>query len=310
MNNKKGSISLEPFLTSMRFELLILIFLLSFQCLAQSLRDSVNYQLFREVIYTLADDSMRGRATGSYEEIQSLEYISKTFQSLTGFKLKKQDFTIQLDAVELNTANAYCFLNNHSKQTIVLSAHYDHIGMGGPLSKSRKNDEVHNGADDNASGVALLLGIARQLASHKRDRNNYLIVFYSGHEIGLYGSEAFSEFALKKQKFGEIHMVINFDMVGRMDPELKKLKCMRSVICDSVLSQVNPVGFGFELRVTEEEKLMQLDTKHFYSKGIPCMNFTTGIHNDYHATSDDANYISLEGMVRILDYLTTLLSRM
>ena len=280
--------------------------------LAQESKDTTVKRLFENVVYTLANDSLKGRATGSMDEYKSLAFIDEQFQLLTKKHLSKQVFTIDnIDSTQLTSVNGYYFINNRAKTTIILSAHYDHIGMGGPLSMSKKTDVVHNGADDNASGVALLLGLSDFLAQQKKATVNYLIVFYSGHEIGLYGSEAFTAFVeKKKRKFKSVSCVVNFDMVGRLHPDLKKLKCMSSPVADSVLKSVNTSPFGFTLNITDEPMLNQLDTKVFYNKQIPCLNFTTGLHNDYHATTDDASYINYSGMVAIYNYLCVLVPQL
>ena len=284
------------------------IFLCGSTTFAQQSKDTSVYELFYTVVHTLANDSMKGRATGSLEEQKSLDVIAQQFERLTKRKLRKQPFDIWInDTIQLKAVNGYHFFNNHSKKTIVLSAHYDHIGMGGELSMSKKTDVVHNGADDNASGVALLLALTEQIAHYKSPEVNYLIVFYSGHEIGLFGSNAFSKLIQKKRKYKNTSGVINFDMVGRLHPDLLKLKCMRSPSMDSLLQQVDPTLFGLNLNIANEEQLQQLDTKAFYNAGIPCINFSTGIHNDYHAVTDDPQYINFAGMVTIYNYLVELL---
>lgn len=271
--------------------------------------DSSRIEFFKEIVYTLADDSMHGRATGSVEETKSLEFISEIVKRETNKKLKTHRFTIEFeDSIEVASKNGYLFVNNHAKETILIGAHYDHIGLGGKLSLSLKNDEVHNGADDNASGVALALGLLSDLKKVKSDKN-YLFVFYSAHEIGLYGSLAFDAFSRNNRKFKNITTVINFDMVGRMDPNMKRLKCMSSLPNDSILATSDVDKYGLNLFVTEKEKLEQLDTKSFFDRGIPCLNFTTGVHDDYHRTSDDPKYISFDGMLLIFNYLIDLIQK-
>ncbi|MEN9998842.1 MAG: hypothetical protein RI922_1832 [Bacteroidota bacterium] len=273
----------------------------------QSTSDSVSLQLLKTVVYTLANDSMKGRATGSLEEEKTLEYLSQTFHDLTGKKLKKQAFSFMKDSIKYHSTNAYYFQNNHAKKTLIISAHYDHIGLGGPLSLSFTSNEIHNGADDNASGVALLLSLSTDLIKVKNKQVNYLYVFYAGHEIGLYGSAAFYEMLMRTNKFRSIAAVVNFDMVGRMDPQLLKLKCMRSPELDSTLQAIPMDNSPFTLNISDEEKLTTLDTKWFVEAGIPCLNFTTGIHNDYHKTSDDPQYINYEGLANIRTFILNLL---
>ncbi len=272
--------------------------------------DSSRIEFFKEIVYTLADDSMRGRATSSPEETKSLDFIASIVRRETKGKLKTQCFTIQAsDSTELTSKNGYVFINNHAKETILIGAHYDHIGMGGKLSLSLKNNEVHNGADDNASGVALALDLLNHLKTVKSNKN-YLFVFYSGHEIGLFGSAAFADFCQSKRKLKNITTVINFDMVGRLDANMKRLKCMSSLPNDSILSGTDAAKFGLNIFIAEKEKLDQLDTKVFHQKGIPCLNFTTGIHDDYHATTDDPKYISFDGMLLISNYLFDLIQKL
>jgi Zn-dependent M28 family amino/carboxypeptidase len=262
----------------------------------QNTNDSLSIEQLKSFLYTLADDSMKGRASGSLEEQKAYSYISSTFRQQTGKKLKPQAFSFTKDSVRYNCKNAYYFINNHAEKTILLSAHYDHIGFGGPLSKSFTSSEIHNGADDNASGVALLLSISKELIQQVNPKVNYLIVFYSGHELGLYGSKAFYDWGKNIKKFKQLSMVLNLDMVGRMDPSNRKLKCMRSSDLDSLLHSLPMDQFKFKLNITEEEKLSLLDTKHFFEAGIPCINFTTGMHNDYHKSSDDAKYVNYEAL--------------
>lgn len=282
----------------------------SFFSQAQSAADSIRKSYFKEIIDTLADDTMHGRATGSMDETKSFEFIAKIVRRDTQKKLKEQCFVIQTsDSTALDSKNGFVYLNNHSKETILIGAHYDHIGFGGALSLSRKDDEVHNGADDNASGVALALALLYDLSTTKSNKN-YLFVFYSGHEIGLYGSTAFAEFVASKRKFKNISTVINFDMVGRMDATMKRLKCMSSLPNDSIVEMPEINKSGLNVVLADEEKLALLDTKPFHLKGIPCLNFTTGIHDDYHATTDDAKYISYEGMLLINSYMRELIERL
>lgn len=277
---------------------------------AQFSSDSIRLKLIKELVYTLASDSMHGRATGSVDEVKALNFITQVVRRETKKKLKTQQFSIQIDdSTEIYSKNGFLFLNNHSKETILISAHYDHIGLGGPLSQSRKIDEVHNGADDNASGVALAIQLLLDLNQNKGNKN-YLFVFYSGHEIGLFGSAAFEAYCQTKKKFSNINTVINFDMVGRMDTHLHRLKCMSSLPTDSILSIEHAKLFDLHLVITEKEKLALLDTKPFHQKGIPCLNFTTGLHDDYHSTTDDPHYISFEGMILISNYLLDLIKKL
>jgi aminopeptidase-like protein len=261
--------------------------------------------LFKEVVFTLADDSLKGRYTGSLEERKSLNYIEYKMKGLSSkIKFERQAFDIKLKDTSLISYNGYVFLNNHSSKTILISSHYDHIGLGGALSTKFITNQIHNGADDNASGVAMNIGLASELINLKKPNVNYLFVFYSGHEIGLYGSEAFGNFIKKNtDHFKNISCVINFDMVGRLDSDIKILKCMNSKSAEIILNNVQIEDFDLNLNLGKEEQLKNLDTKFFYNQGVPCLNFTTGNHLDYHTPTDDAIYINFDGMDKINKYL-------
>ena len=111
--------------------------------------------------------------------------------------------TVELEKLRGNSKNVVGFLDNKADQTVVIGAHYDHLGYGTSGSLYRGEPDIHNGADDNASGVALLLELARYLSTDKLLKNNYLFIAFSGEELGLYGSNYFVKNApidLKKVK--------------------------------------------------------------------------------------------------------------
>jgi Zn-dependent M28 family amino/carboxypeptidase len=288
----------------------IFLILIPSTTFSQSQSDSSSFCLLKEIITVLSHDSLKGRAVGTIEEKKSLSYIETKFKSITNKKLKIQSFNFQLDSTTINSENGYFYINKHKKQTILISAHYDHIGLGGKLSLSARKDQIHNGADDNASGVALLLSLVNDLIHSKDSKYNYLIVFYSAHEVGLFGSENFYHFLIEsKKKIKPICLAINFDMVGRMDPELKKYKCFASN--DSLISTNSSFysDFGFNLNITNDtNKLSNLDTHKFLENNINCLNFTSGIHIDYHSVNDDEKYINYEGLLLFRKYILTYIS--
>lgn len=262
----------------------------------QTLVDSSLIDYYKSIIKVLANDSLQGRPPSSVYEKKSAQFIFTKFNSLPSFKPRFQNFVFKhLDSTHTSKSlNVYYFLNNKSDSTIIIGAHYDHLGLGGPLSRSFLKKGVHNGADDNASGIALLLGLASKYPSWKNKKYNYVFVAYSAHEIGLFGSASFEKYAAKKWK--KIALVVNFDMVGRMHPEEKWLKIIGvSNLPDQKLffeQQTNGLRYRFE----PDTLLNQLDTREFYKKGIPCISFTTGVHDDYHKMTDDENKINYIGI--------------
>ncbi|NOQ72502.1 MAG: M28 family peptidase [Crocinitomix sp.] len=269
--------------------------------IAQSafLQDSkdVKRAYISEVISFLASDSLRGRAAGSEEEEIASTFIVAKFKAIQSCKVKRQKFRFKKDGATYKSQNILAFVNNKSDKTILITAHYDHLGMGGELSHSKGLHAVHNGADDNASGVALMLSLANELAAEK-GLYNYLFVAYSGHELGLYGSQYFANKSSRKTK--KIALTINFDMVGRLGAENSfYFDCSPSLIqgIESIESaKLHPVK-------SVTDRLNTLDSKWFAAKNIHSATFSTGKHIDYHKVTDDVEYINVDGILSIEQFL-------
>ena len=160
-----------------------------------------------DVVY-LSDDKLQGRETGTEGELLAAEYIASRFEAMgidpKGTDNYFQEFTFKNNtnihdenkfADEQNDStttgrNVLGYINNNAENTIVIGAHYDHLGQGGAGSLHRGEQAVHNGADDNASGVAVMLNLAGKL-KESNTNNNYLFMAFSGEEIGLLGSNYF-----------------------------------------------------------------------------------------------------------------------
>lgn len=284
-----------------------IIFLL-FACSStvQAQTDSVqSTAFFKQSIAFLASDSLEGRLPGTEEIETALAYIRKTLGQHAGLKSKVQKFTYEVDGAVIEATNCYALLNKRCDSTIIIGAHYDHLGWGGPLSKSIGVEGIHNGADDNASGVAMALQLASQ-PELRTLKYNFLFVFYSGHETGLFGSERFaSEILAKKKVFKRVKAVINFDMIGRLSPIGKELYCAHI----NYLGTLPPTE-DLKIKTADPSVLERLDTKHFLALNVPTFNFTTGMHLDYHKVSDDAQYINYDGMDKTLDYLIDFLQQL
>ncbi|WP_338039161.1 M28 family peptidase [Maribacter litopenaei] len=198
--------------------------------------------------------------------------------------------------------NVIGYIDNQADKTVIIGAHYDHLGMGGEGSLYAEGEAIHNGADDNASGVGVLL----QLASKLRDtltQSNYLIMAFSGEEMGLLGSNYFSKnptIDLSKTNY-----MLNMDMVGRMrdDKTLSISGTGTAPIWGQVLNTNNP---GFKL-VLSESGWNSSDHTSFYLQDIPVLHFFTGQHEDYHKPSDDYDKLNYEGMEMITDYILSVI---
>ncbi|QDT28280.1 Aminopeptidase YwaD precursor [Gimesia panareensis] len=189
----------------------------------------------------------------------------------------------------------------HADETIVIGAHYDHVGYGGEGSLAPGSTDVHNGADDNASGTVALIELARKLAARKEPLPRRLVfIAFTGEERGLIGSAHYVKnpiFDLKNTV-----AMLNMDMVGRLTddkltvfgtgtaPRWKKLVEETAKDYDFKLS-LKPEGFG------------PSDHSSFYGKQIPVLHLFTGTHSDYHRPSDDWDKINIPGMERIVSFL-------
>jgi len=184
------------------------------------------------------------------------------------------------------------------KPFVVLGAHYDHLGHGGNGSSLARGDEVgqiHNGADDNASGVAAVLEAGAQLAGMSRERG-IVLAFWSGEEFGLLGSEAFADSdALGADR---IAAYLNFDMVGRGRDNVLTIQAVGSSEMWPALIERTNVPIGFDVR-TQDDPWVPTDSTAFNRVGVPTLSFFTGTHEEYHSPRDDADLINYEDLDRV-----------
>ncbi len=262
----------------------------------------------------LASDSLKGRETGTQGELIAATYLEKRMKSIGLLPKGKKEtyfqtftFTPQKDPHQevvydtLGTktgTNVIGFIDNEAENTIVIGAHYDHLGMGNQSSLHRGEQAIHNGADDNASGIAILLQLAQNLKT-KHVGHNYLFIAFSGEEMGLLGSNFFTK--NPTLSLGKVNYMINLDMVGRLreDKSLSISGTGTSVLWKQVLNANNP---GFQL-VLSESGIGPSDHTSFYLQDIPVLHFFTGQHADYHKPTDDPGKLNYEGMEMISDYI-------
>jgi hypothetical protein len=192
--------------------------------------------------------------------------------------------------------NVIGYIDNKAATTVILGAHYDHLGYGedGNSRNTSKEPAIHNGADDNASGTAALIELARKLKSSKAKNNNYLFIAFSGEELGLFGSKYFTEHPTIDLK--TVDYMINMDMVGRLNDSTKVL---------TIGGYGTSPTWGKILPGPEDKRLLVIkfdssgtgpsDHTSFYRKDIPVLFYFTGLHSDYHKPSDDADKINYYG---------------
>lgn len=183
-------------------------------------------------------------------------------------------------------------------EVIVIGAHKDHLGYGlyGSLY-SGSDRQIHNGADDNASGTAGMLEIAQKLAAQKKKlKRSYLFMAFGGEEAGLLGSAYFTKSALFSKK--KIIAMLNMDMIGRLaDDKLIIYGAGSSPAWKAILDSLNS-AYNFRFSFSEESS-GRSDHASFYSKDIPSLHFFTGTHKDYHSPNDDIQFINGEGAAKV-----------
>lgn len=207
---------------------------------------------------------------------------------------------------EASTSNVVMMLKGETlpDEYVIIGAHYDHLGMGGPGSSSRTPDTVavHYGADDNASGVALMIELAERLAAMKpRPARSIVFVAFSGEEMGLLGSKHFVENPGLAPS--AVNLMVNLDMVGRMK-EGNGLQVAgvgtAAGLRDTVLAYADTTAISLAFT---SEGYGPSDHSAFYGKNIPVLSFTTGAHLDYHTPLDTPDKLNYEGMVKIGDLI-------
>ncbi len=194
---------------------------------------------------------------------------------------------------------------------ILLGAHYDHLGYGREGSSRSGKDEfgqIHNGADDNASGCATLLELAADLVEQRRKNpdafaRGVIFGFWSGEEMGLLGSARYADNPHIPHQF--VSAYLNFDMVGRMrDNRLILQGIGSSSGWKRLIEKANVVG-GFDLKL-QEDPYLPTDATSFYPKKVPVLAFFTGSHDDYHRPTDDADTLNYEGIERVTKFARTI----
>ena len=275
---------------------------------------SVLQDLRIDIIY-LSSDYLEGRETGTKGELLAAEYIATRFQEL-GLVPKGDNGTYfqEFPAVvksnphaqtgETRTArNVIGYIHNKAPQTVVIGAHYDHLGHGISGSLNAGEPAIHNGADDNASGVAGLFRLAKALKEKGPKKNNYIFIAFSGEELGLFGSKYFA--GNPSLEWEKVNYMLNMDMIGRLDSVLVVGGAGTSPAWAEVLPRIAPKDFSIK---TTESGVGPSDHTSFYLKDRPVLFFFTGQHSDYHKPSDDSELVNFEGVEKVTAYILQLIT--
>lgn len=214
------------------------------------------------------------------------------------------DLNIHLATDNRKAHNVIGYLNFNAPTTVVIGAHYDHLGYGEDGNSLDGPGQIHNGADDNASGTAALLELARILYNTKSRDNNYLFMAFSGEELGLLGSKYWLQHPTVDVN---INYMINLDMVGRYDADRKLT--IGGYGTSPTWSEIFQTTTDPELQVKfDSSGSGPSDHSAFYHDSIPVLFFFTNSHSDYHKATDDADKINYKDETEIIDYIVSLVN--
>lgn len=228
-------------------------------------------------------------------------YLKKKVPAETPLSL-----TIDLADKKRKGHNVVGMIDNGAAHTIVIGAHYDHLGFGEDRNSlySGKDPQIHNGADDNASGTAALIALGKKLKKSGLKKYNYIFVAFSGEELGLYGSKYFTEHSPVDMK--QVNFMINMDMIGRLNDTARSLT-VGGVGTSPAWKEVISTNHDYFTLKVDSSGSGPSDHTSFYRKDIPVLFFFTGTHSDYHKPSDDADKINFNGQIRIVNYIYSII---
>lgn len=250
--------------------------------------------------------------SGTGETVESLE--TKMNEQQKGITLSADadvKATVNVALKEEETQNVVAMLPGTDPvlkdEYVAVGAHFDHLGMGGPGSGSRALDTiaVHNGADDNASGVAAVIELAEKFAGEETHRRSIIFAAFSAEEMGLVGSKAFTNDP--PVDMNKIVAMFNFDMVGRLDTTTNAISVGGTQTAKETEQILNDMNTGFTLAFSGEG-IGPSDHASFYLEDVPVIYFSTGAHSDYHTPQDDADLINYEGEKKVIDYAAKVLN--
>lgn len=244
-----------------------------------------------KTVQYLASDKLKGRGTNEKGGQKASRYVAQQFQKL-GLEPGNngafyQPFTFNRNKhLNIPSRNVIGYLDNAAAYTIVIGAHYDHLGTAGLFDGRYPIGQIHNGADDNASGIAGLLELARYYVKNgEKEPFNFLFIAFGGEELGLQGSKYYTQHPV--DSLDNIHFMLNMDMIGRYNPArgvgiggyasaVEWPEIFKDVKADTIKYFTDGAGRGGS------------DHNSFYVAGVPVLFLHTGGHDDYHKPTDDA----------------------
>ncbi len=264
-----------------------------------------------QTIQYLSADKLKGRGTEEKGGRKASEYVKKQFRKLGlepgNHESWYQDFTFTRGKhANLHSRNVIGYLDNGAAYTIIIGAHYDHLGTAALFDGRYPVGQIHNGADDNASGIAGLLELARYYtANGEREPFNFMFIAFGGEELGLQGSKYYTKNPV--DSLSNIHFMLNMDMIGRYNPERgvgiggygsaeEWPEIFKGVQYEGVKFFTDAAGKGGS------------DHHSFYVAGVPVLFLHTGGHDDYHKPTDDAPKVKAKEEAGILEIAIQLIN--
>ncbi len=301
-----------------------LIVILGISTLVNVCAQKISVEQIQKHIQYLASDELKGRGTNTEDEKKAAEYIAKKFKEYKlqpmgdnnsyyytfHFRKRKNPHdTSTIGMPELTGINVIGYLDNKADKTVVIGAHYDHLGLGYEHNSLDPSPEgkIHNGADDNASGTAGVIELARYFSKNNKFKSyNFLFIAFSGEELGLIGSKKWTE--NPTYPLNKIYFMINMDMIGRLNDSTQKVVIYGVGTSNQWVPIIGKVNQQFNFNIKKDSSgIGPSDQTSFYLKDIPVLHFFTGQHSDYHKPSDDADKINYKGEAKILEYVVKLI---
>jgi hypothetical protein len=266
-----------------------------------------NAARMKKDVQTLADDDMQGRGLGSAGLEASAEYIAEQFRE-AGLEPAGDDGSYFQsfkaageDGKEVTIRNVLGVIPGSNPdwkdQSVVLSAHYDHLGLGWPDVKAGNKGKIHNGADDNASGVAVMLEMARTLGKSMEPARSVVFAAFTAEEAGLLGSRHYVK-NMQRYPVGKVMGNLNVDTVGRLgDNKLLVLGSTSAREWKFIF-----MGASFVTGVQTEMPTQDIDSSDqvaFIEAGVPAVQFFSGASPDYHKPTDTMDKLDYNGLVKV-----------
>ena len=314
----KNLFNSKKMLSYQKYKYLILILFFLFLCNGTNAQNGINAAAFYKHNKYLSSDKMQGRFVGTKQNNKAAKYIKKYFKEYglktfnnnyyQSFKLFVKPDINRIKSDTVSTQNVVGYLAGSDSELkdefIVIGAHYDHWGWGGKGSGSKKKDTIaiHNGADDNASGVAGLLSILEEISNSViKPKRSIIFIAFSGEEQGLLGSKYFVNNL--PVPIDTVKVMLNMDMIGRLNLAKNLFMGGAGTFPDGV-ELMYKLGINSELNlIVHAGEVGGSDHVSFYKKEISCIGFHTGGHLQYHTPEDDIELINTEGGALVSKYI-------